>query len=349
MGSGNRTYGDEIRGDGRGSFLTLAHGLRLASHPQFSGSVKGLDQRATAAIENLKISTEDKVIRVTGVVQGTPPVYAVVVYFDPEDGGDYNATTATAVPMADGSFSLSCNALPSGKRGELRLFPLHVNGSAAGQMSQTGFRYSYAVGNDGMPDLTAIQTAQELAPVIAALTNGMPEQAKHLAAKIQSPKAAAIARRLIEPVTPTQSAATYDGNATVVALTSLMPDSVDVGWGQPAFDRVPDESMVLSSGGQLFESGIYAHAPARHVYRLDGKWKSLSGTVGLANGHPGSVQFELEGDGKSLWKSATVKVGSTVDFNVTLSDVKQLVLRTHTTDDGAGADWGLWLEPTLTK
>ena len=56
MGSGNRTYGDELRGDGRGSVLTLAHALRLASHPQFSGSVKGLDQPAEATIEGLRLS-----------------------------------------------------------------------------------------------------------------------------------------------------------------------------------------------------------------------------------------------------------------------------------------------------
>ena len=41
MGSGNRTYGDEIRNEGSGTFLSRAHALRLASHPQFSGSLKG--------------------------------------------------------------------------------------------------------------------------------------------------------------------------------------------------------------------------------------------------------------------------------------------------------------------
>ena len=146
MGSGNRTYGDELRGEGRGSFLTLAHALRLASHPQFSGSVKGLNQRAKAEMTDVVIEADGQAISVSGLVDGTPPVYAVVAYFDPEGGGDYNSTSATAVPDADGRFELSCDALPHGKRGELRLFPLHVNGSAAGQMSRTRFRYSYAIG-----------------------------------------------------------------------------------------------------------------------------------------------------------------------------------------------------------
>ncbi|HRA89803.1 MAG TPA: glycosyl hydrolase family 98, partial [Planctomycetaceae bacterium] len=185
MGSGNRTYGDELRGEGKGSFLTLAHALRLASHPQFSGSVKGLKQQANADLIDLQIESQGKSIEVSGVVKGDPPVYAVVAYFDPENGGDYDATTATAVPSGDGKFSLSSDALRTGKQGELRLFPLHANGSAAGQMSATKFRYSYMIAADGTPDLTAIQTRQQLQPILNALASGDREKAKTLAAAIR--------------------------------------------------------------------------------------------------------------------------------------------------------------------
>ena len=76
---------------------------------------------------------------------------------------------------------------------------------------------------------------------------------------------------------------------------------------------------------------------------------SLSGKVGLATGHPGSVQFEVKGDGKSLWKSKVVKSNSTVEFRVDLRGVKELQLLTDPTADGAGADWGFWLEPRLSQ
>ena len=347
MGSGNRTYGDELRGDGRGSFLTLAHALRLAAHPQFSGSVKGLRARADAAMNDLSITTNGKSIDVSGVVDGSPAVYAVVAYFDPDGGGDYDATTATAVPDAEGRFKLTSDALVAGKGGELRLFPLHVNGSAAGQMSRTKYRYRYEVAADGTPDLSTIQTRSAVQPLLAALAGDDRPRAIKIYAAMKPGVAASIARNLLHPRIPTRTPVMYDGAADVVNLTRLLPEAEKVGWGQPTYNRVPDQSRLLESAGRIFETGIYAHAPARHTYRLGGKWNSLNGSAGLASGHPGSVQFEVLGDGKSLWKSSVVKPGTLVDYDIPVDGVGQLELRTLTTSDGAEADWALWLQPAL--
>jgi hypothetical protein len=349
MGSGNRTYGDELRGDGRGSFLTLAHGLRLASHPQFSGSVRGMRQTANASIEELSITADDKAIQVSGVVNGDPPVYAMIAYFDPAGGSDYNATTATAVPAADGHFTLRSNALAAGKRGQLRLFPLHANGSAGGQMSRTKYRYSYDVADDGTPDLSTIHVRQQLAPIVAALVNGDRDKAFSLVADIKLAKAAAIAMRLTQPSIPTQDPAEFDGDSNIIGLTEFKTTAATVGWARPAFNLVPDNTMLLESGGQIYETGIYAHSPARHMYQLGGKWKLLTGKAGLASGHRGSVQFEVRGDGRTLWKSRTVMSDDIVEFEVKLNDVRQLDLLTHPTNDGPGADWGLWLAPMLSR
>lgn len=349
MGSGNRTYGDELRQEGAGSFLTLAHALRLASHPQFSGSVKGMNLQATAEVSSLQIEAKGKSIHVSGIVKADPPVYAMVAYFDPEGGSDYDATTASTVPLADGKFQLSSDALRPGKNGELRLFPLHVNGSAAGQMSSTSFRYSYGVNSDGTPDLTAFQTRRQLQPIVDALTRRDEKTARNLIEKLTDAKMVSIAKRLVRNERPDKTPAQYSGKETSPALTDFKTSDVKVGWGEPVYDRVPDEQMLLESGGQFFETGIYAHAPARHVYELNGRWSGISGHVGLAAGHDGSVEFEVIGDGKSLWKSDVVESSATVPFNVALHDIQRLELLTHTTPDGAGADWGMWLSPLLKK
>jgi hypothetical protein len=349
MGSGNRTYGDELRQEGKGSFLTLAHALRLASHPQFSGSVKGMNTQPRAEIRELDIEAKGNSIHVSGVVDADPPVYAVVAYFDPEGGSDYDATTATAVPTAAGKFQLSSDALKRGNRGELRLFPLHVNGSAAGQMSDTKFRYSYVINADGTPDLTTFQTRRQLKPVVDALNAGDQKQAEMLMSNLAEPRIAAIADRLIRTRQPTETPAEDIGTEALVALTDFKASDVRVGWGKPAYDRVPDEQMLLESSGQFFATGIYAHAPAGHVYDLNGKWSVITGHVGLAAGHDGTVEFEIVGDGKSLWKSGVVESSATAPFNVSIAGIQQLELLTHTTPDGAGADWGMWLSPNLTR
>lgn len=163
MGSGNRSYGDELRGEGKGSFLTLAHALRLASHPQFSGSRKGMNRRAEANFTELSVRADGKSFHFSGKVSGSVPIYAVVAYCDPEGGGDYNATTATAIPDQDGRFTLHCRGLAPGKDAHLRLVACHVNGATASSFRPSGqFSYSYSVRKDGTPDLSGLQ--QRFAP-----------------------------------------------------------------------------------------------------------------------------------------------------------------------------------------
>lgn len=155
MGSGNRTYGEERRGESKGSFLTLAHGLRLASHPMFSGSVKGMTLRRSARPTELAIRQKGKGFEFSGIVTGDPPVYAVIGYLDPKDGSDYDATTTTAVPDSEGRFTLDCQALAPGKPGELRVVYLQANGVASGFLSATPYRYAYTVAADGTADISA--------------------------------------------------------------------------------------------------------------------------------------------------------------------------------------------------
>ncbi|MDB2429009.1 NPCBM/NEW2 domain-containing protein [Akkermansiaceae bacterium] len=346
MGSGNRSYGDELRGEGKGSFLTLAHALRLASHPQFSGSTKEFNSPSSAEIKELSISAEGKAIEVSGSVVANPPVYAVVAYFDPEGGSDYNATTATAIPDTNGNFTLSCDALPAGKSGELRLIPLHVNGSTNGWMSQTKFKYPYAISKDGTPDLSTFQIKKSLAPLIEALNTKRIDKARKISSALKNPRAAKIAKILLSQ---NDAKGPISQSTQLVALTRLTPTSEKVGWGRPSYDTLPGPSPLLESGSKIFATGIYAHAPSLHQYKLNKKWSKLEGTVGLAAGKSGSVRFEVKGDGKSLWRSPVIKEGQLKTFSLNIKTIMSLELITETTPDGAASDWGLWLEPTLKR
>lgn len=349
MGSGNRTYGEELRKEGKGSFLTLAHALRLASHPQFSGSTKGMNLPVKAEISDLKITAKGKAIHVSGTLTADPPAYAVVAYFDPAGGSDYNATTATAVPDENGKFTLSTDALTSGKSGELRLIPLHVNGSTGGWMSQTKFRYPYLINQDGTPDLHTFQTKQALAPIIEALNNRNSRRAGALTSRLTNPGQKALAQNLLGNASPAVNPPSMIEKPGIFPLTRFKPAHAKVGWGRPAYDRLPDRSMLLESGSRIFTTGIYAHAPATHRYDLAGLWKSLTGTAGLAAGKGGSVTFIVKGDDNVLWQSRTLKEGTLLPFKVNLTGVQTLELITDPTNDGPGSDWGLWLDPKLTR
>ncbi|MEO1529078.1 MAG: NPCBM/NEW2 domain-containing protein, partial [Planctomycetota bacterium] len=115
----------------------------------------------------------------------------------------------------------------------------------------------------------------------------------------------------------------------------------------PRYDFVPNEQLLLLAGNKLFESGIYAHAPAAHRYRLSGKWKRFRGRVGLASGHPGSVVFVVSLDGTELWRSELIQEGRLLAVDVDVSGGSELQLTVENGGDGNGADWGVWLDPSL--
>jgi hypothetical protein len=349
MGSGNRTYGEDVRGESKGSFLTLAHALRLASHPLFTGSDKALAEKSTAAFADLAVRTEAQSIVVTGRVTGTPQVYAIAAYSDPAGGGDYDATTASAIPDASGRFTLTFDALQTGKAGELRLVAAHVNGLTT---QRGGFGYEVAAG--GAIDITALQARLLLDPIASRLQGE--EAATVLAAlpPAEQGDGARLARTIATRMSLGKPAqVTHPGEAPEttrqLSLSDAKPLVQSVGWGKPAADRLPEAPYILAAGGKLFERGLYAHAPARHSFALEGKWARLAGACGIAEGHGGKVAFVIKGDGNELWRSRMSEAGAVQRYDVPVSGVGELELLVEDGGDGTGGDWGLWLEPVLSR
>lgn len=350
MGSGNRTYGEDRRGEGRGSFLTLAHALRLASHPIFCGSVKGIDLKPNAVPSELAITPKGNGFVFSGKVTADPPVYGVVAYMDPEGGSDYDAPTAMAVPDKDGRFEIDCQEMTPGKAAQLRIVFLQANGVASGFLSATPFRYAYQVDKSGRADVSAARLRLALQPLVDAVNS---RDMAGVSGFLNGPAATGdarigeIARRFAATLSPDRKpGADAEGP---VPLSDLPAVEERTGYGRALRDRLPQEDGLLGADGRIFAHGFYAHAPARHVWNLDARWKSLKGNAGIADGFDGSVTFVIEGDGRKLWSSQVVKAGQVLPFEINVEGVKQLTLRTGDAGDGNREDWALWLEPVLSR
>lgn len=356
MGNGNRTYCRDLRGEGKGSFLTLASGLRLASHPMFTGSIKGMQLRGNSNIKDIKITKGDKAFTIVGKVEiapGSPPVHAVLAYTDPEGGSNYDATTATAIPDAHGNFTLNCTDLRKGKMASLRLITLYANGDATSHVgTRSPYSYSYSVARDGQPDIRDIDLTLNFAPFLQATQkrdNGAISKALQVAAQSKNPKVSAIATRLLrrKPLHPSPDKIAPAITSTAVSDTTAT--AAKVGYGNPSYNRLPEGNPLIRAGNRIFTSGIYAHAPAQHTYQLGGKWKKLTGSCGLAQNVNGSVVFIIKSDGKQIWKSGHSKGGQIHSFNLDVTGKQTLEFIVDDNNDSNRSDWGLWLEPMLSR
>jgi hypothetical protein len=350
MGSGNRTYREELRGEGPGSFLTLAHALRLASHPQFSGSIKGMNlpARATLADRTIEVAEDGRSFRFQAHVESPIPVYAAIAYLDPEGGGDYDARTVVSIPDGDGRIDFSCgpDALVPGKTGTLRVVTCLVNGATSTE------QHDYRVDGEGKVDLETMRISFAFAPFLDAVEAKDRAAAESLAkAWPADTREGRIARSILagrfgDP-RPTLRASDLPVSQRSVALSQLQPEEVSVGWGDPAYDHLPRRDALLLAGGELFETGIYAHADARHVYDLrGGHWKTLKGACGLPAGG-GSVVFVVFVDGKEVFRSKRIEGGRIERFEIDVTGTARLELRTEDGGDGKASDWGLWLGAEL--
>lgn len=354
MGSGNRTFGEERRGEGKGTFLTLGEAMRLASHPIFCDSIKGLEIKANAVLSEAKLESQGKTFTFSGRVIADPPPYAIIGYTDPAGGSNYDATTTTAVPDREGRFTLNCNALRPGKGGVLHVITAQANG-AMSSFASFGRepRFSYFVEKDGTVDLSAAQAKLLLTSLCEAVAKGRGKDATTELQKLEQAGVGAklleVARVLVAAPDAQPGPPPAEVTADRCMLSDAKPAEASVGYGRPTYNRLPESDPLLIAGGRLYARGLYAHAPARHAWTLDGKWGRVTGIGAVAEGHDGSVVLSIVGDGRELWHSRRLKEGETAPFDLPVKDVQRLELVVSDAGDGTNSDWGVWLEPTLLR
>jgi hypothetical protein len=149
MGSGNHTWGQELRGEGKGTFLTRTSANILAGCAAFVGPLPKID-RTRARLSQMAPTYDDGVLSLAGTLATPHTVVGVSIYNDrSQPGGDYDAHGYYSDVTDDGQFSASLADLKPGDW-QLRLLFRHTSGEITRQ------RFDYKVDDQGQPDLAPL-------------------------------------------------------------------------------------------------------------------------------------------------------------------------------------------------
>ena len=348
MGSGNHTYGEELRGQGKGTFLSSASALQLSTVRAFVGDIPGSRDRGAWRIDDMSATHKDGKITFTGKFVATPPVVGVIAYNDDANiDADYDAKTWVTKPDSGGRFSVEIGELVPTTY-QLRFIAVHESG----QKSRTA--YDYTVHAEG-PDLSQFDKSLPIEEMKRAFLSGdregLDEIVAELTAKYPNSAIQNRAKRLSDILkgTFTQIDLTAQpANVNKVDMTFAKFVSASTGWGGVQRGAAPEDGF-LKVGGTIFDSGFFGHAISTYKFDLDGKWKTFKSAYGLQDEHDGSVVFVVKGDGKELFRSARITSHRVQRLEVSVADVKQLELIVEDAGDGISADWGVWLDPTLER
>ena len=104
--------------------------------------------------------------------------------------------------------------------------------------------------------------------------------------------------------------------------------------------------------GKIYATGLWAHSPSRYVFDLGGKWKSLRGEAGLHTAmqpHAFGVVFVIKTDGREVFRSLAIRGPTRPSYDIDLTGVKTLELIVEKASERNGGNWGLWLDPVLSR
>lgn len=351
MGGGNHTYGQNLRGEGKGTFLSSASAMRLARHPLFTGKPVPQGAPPSARILQLESSFNDGKLTLAGRIEAKPSAFGLVVYNDQERiESDYDAVGYTARLSPDGDFRVEIDEFHPGPY-ELRLAICHDDGRVS------AFEFDYNVDGAKRPDLEPFVSFTLLAQAREAFVSrdqaALTRLAKQ-AADLKPPVPLTTRKlnhllRLLDPPKP-MDPQDVPAEQKTAGISQLTLDATVVGWGRALCDQAFVEGAgdcFLQIDGQFFERGLFAHAPARHALKLGGKWKSLTTGFGLQDGHTGSVVFVIRGDNRELFRSDKIRDRKLHHAEIDLSGIDRIELIVEDASDGNSNDWGIWVSPVL--
>ncbi len=133
--------------------------------------------------------------------------------------------------------------------------------------------------------------------------------------------------------------------ADELRLAGLDLTKLEQGWGKPGIDKSVD-GHALTIGKTSFTYGLGSHADAYLLIDVNGATR-FRAKVGADDevDRPGSVEFIVSGDGKTLFRSGTMRTGDAAkQIDLPLAGTKKLLLRVTDAGDGMNYDHADWAE-----
>ncbi|MCM8525541.1 MAG: hypothetical protein NE327_03425 [Lentisphaeraceae bacterium] len=126
MGYGNWTFKQEMRNEGKGSYLSFVSAVKLLGHPCFSEIKSGGSE---VQITDIALNSMNGILEIQGTLFSSPDIYSVIAYCDDLDKpSDYDAGGWVGTVDNMGKFQISINELNPDKSYQVNLQFLFVNG-----------------------------------------------------------------------------------------------------------------------------------------------------------------------------------------------------------------------------
>ena len=350
MGSGNHTFGRDLRNEGTGTFLAETSALRLSVIRAFAGNLSNAGYRGEWNVEELNAKEErngngQRTIVLTGRITGSPNLLGIIAYNDNLDiSSDYDAKAWMTKDLKDGRFRIVIDELKTAPY-QLRLVGVHANGST----SRLSINYQVSDSRLHLDPINAIVMTERLRRFFRGKkTDEIKAIAKNPAENETSRR---MAEHLLNLLTEQKRINVADLSPKVKEADLSQAQFVveQTGWLGAHRGIVPEEDVFIQIGDRFFESGLYAHAPSNYTVNLGGHWKTLSIGYGLQDGHDGVVRFIIRGDGKVLFRSEDVKDHIVRTQTVTIENVSKLELIVESAVEGNTGAWGIWVNPEIRR
>jgi len=147
MGSGNHTYGNNLRGQGTGTFLTANSAMFLRDIRAFAGDIENARTSPEFKLNELSADFVNGVLTLTGQVETKTRTFGLAAFNDGDRrSGNYDSVGWTCGVDEDGRFELKIGEFYPGGY-ELRLVFCHEGGI------RTTLKYRYEVDKNCVPTI----------------------------------------------------------------------------------------------------------------------------------------------------------------------------------------------------